>query len=121
MPRSKKILVSSCLVSTLTALGASSPEPKPPAQAGAPTEAPAGFDTPSFNAAHSISNGIVEPPGDTFHGINRSSSRTRRSLMDWALCTTQLPASCAIRIPIAGRPDRSQNCALGTMMRTAIS
>src|SRR5580693_2066946 len=29
-------------------------------------EAPAGFNTPSFNSAASISNGIVEPPGDTF-------------------------------------------------------
>jgi CxxC motif-containing protein (DUF1111 family) len=30
------------------------------------TEAPAGFNTPSFNGAQSVSNGIVEPPGDTF-------------------------------------------------------
>src|SRR6201998_3146373 len=29
-------------------------------------EAPAGFNTPSFNGAHSISNGIAEPAGDTF-------------------------------------------------------
>src|SRR5580693_10149946 len=29
-------------------------------------EAPAGFNTPSFNSAASISNGLVEPPGDTF-------------------------------------------------------
>ena len=29
-------------------------------------EAPAGFNTPSFNGAASISNGITEPPGDTF-------------------------------------------------------
>ena len=29
-------------------------------------EAPAGFNTPSLNSAASISNGIVEPPGDTF-------------------------------------------------------
>src|ERR1700733_3761118 len=29
-------------------------------------EAPAGFNTPSFNSAASISNGIVELPGDTF-------------------------------------------------------
>jgi CxxC motif-containing protein (DUF1111 family) len=31
-----------------------------------PQEAPAGFNTPSFNAAQSVSNGIVEPPGDSF-------------------------------------------------------
>src|ERR1700677_5097002 len=29
-------------------------------------EAPAGFNTPSFNSAKSISNGLVEPHGDTF-------------------------------------------------------
>jgi len=30
------------------------------------TEAPAGFNTPSFNGAQSVSNGIVEPSGDTY-------------------------------------------------------
>jgi CxxC motif-containing protein (DUF1111 family) len=30
------------------------------------TEAPAGFNTPSFDGAQSLSNGIVEPPGDTY-------------------------------------------------------
>lgn len=29
-------------------------------------EAPAGFNTPSFSGAQSISNGITEPPGDTY-------------------------------------------------------
>src|ERR1700739_3519471 len=29
-------------------------------------EAPAGFNTPSFDGAHSVSNGMPEPPGDTF-------------------------------------------------------
>lgn len=29
-------------------------------------EAPAGFDTPSFNGEQSVSNGIAEPPGDSF-------------------------------------------------------
>jgi len=37
-----------------------------PLAVATPTEAPAGFNTPSFNGAHSISNGLVEPPGDTF-------------------------------------------------------
>ena len=32
----------------------------------AATEAPAGFTTPSFTPAQSVSNGIPEPPGDTF-------------------------------------------------------
>jgi CxxC motif-containing protein (DUF1111 family) len=31
-----------------------------------PQEAPAGFNTPSFNGAQSVNNGISEPPGDTF-------------------------------------------------------
>jgi hypothetical protein len=30
------------------------------------TEAPAGFDTPTFTPAQSVSNGIPEPTGDTF-------------------------------------------------------
>src|SRR5580700_9401912 len=67
MPNSKRILVCSCLVASLTAFGArfaGADGPQPPA--GAPTEAPAGFNTPSFNGAASISNGLVEPPGDTF-------------------------------------------------------
>jgi len=31
-----------------------------------PQEAPAGFNTPSFNGAQSVNNGNTEPPGDTF-------------------------------------------------------
>jgi hypothetical protein len=65
-PCSKKILVCSCLVATSTALGAQFAGAQAPAPAAAATEAPAGFETPSFNGAHSISNGIVEPPRDTF-------------------------------------------------------
>jgi len=66
MPRSKKSLVCACFVATLTALGTRFAGAQAPPPDGAPTEAPAGFDTPSFNGARSISNGIVEPPGDTF-------------------------------------------------------
>src|SRR5579863_7522883 len=66
MPRSKKILLGSWLVATFIALGSRIAEAEGQSPAGAPTEAPAGFGTPSFNGAHSISNGIVEPPGDTF-------------------------------------------------------
>jgi CxxC motif-containing protein (DUF1111 family) len=62
MPLSKKILVCSCLVATLAALDAAFAG----VEARPPTEPPAGFNTPSFNGSHSISNGIVEPPGDTF-------------------------------------------------------
>ncbi len=66
MPHSKRILVGSCLIATMTALGTRFVRADAPSPAGAPTEAPAGFHTPSFNGAHSISNGIVEPPGDSF-------------------------------------------------------
>jgi len=31
-----------------------------------PTEAPSGFTTPSFNGQNSVSNGILEPTGDSF-------------------------------------------------------
>src|SRR3984885_247343 len=57
-----RILLCSCLIATLTALGTRLSG----VAAKSPTEAPAGFNTPSFNGAHSVSNGITEPPGDTF-------------------------------------------------------
>jgi CxxC motif-containing protein (DUF1111 family) len=66
MSRLKRIFVYSYLAATLTALGARFVGAEAPPPVGAPTEAPAGFNTPSFNGAHSISNGLVEPPGDTF-------------------------------------------------------
>ena len=62
IPLRRKVLVSVCLFGALIALtlglvGIAQQSAK---------EAPAGFNTPSFNSAQSISNGIVEPPGDTF-------------------------------------------------------
>src|ERR1700720_329779 len=62
MPHWRKVLLCSCLFATLAALGTGLAR----VAAKSATEAPAGFDTPSFNSAQSISNGIVEPPGDTF-------------------------------------------------------
>jgi CxxC motif-containing protein (DUF1111 family) len=66
MPRSKRILICSCLLATLPVLGTRLAGAETQSPAGAPTEAPAGFNTPSFNGAHSISNGVVEPLGDSF-------------------------------------------------------
>jgi CxxC motif-containing protein (DUF1111 family) len=66
MPRLKRVFICSCLVATLTTLGAGFATVEAQSRNEAPTEAPAGFNTPSFNSAHSINNGIVEPPGDTF-------------------------------------------------------
>jgi CxxC motif-containing protein (DUF1111 family) len=62
LSRSRKIFLDSCLFVALVALGIGVAGI---AQESA-TEAPAGFDTPSFNSAASINNGLVEPPGDTF-------------------------------------------------------
>ena len=62
IPLRRKVLLSVCLFGALVTMtigfvGIAQQSAK---------EAPAGFNTPSFNSAASISNGIVEPPGDTF-------------------------------------------------------
>ena len=62
MPHWRKVLLCSCLFAALTVLGTGLAR----VTAKSATEAPAGFNTPSFNGAQSVSNGIVEPPGDTF-------------------------------------------------------
>jgi CxxC motif-containing protein (DUF1111 family) len=62
IPHWRKILLCSCLFAALTALGTGLAR----VAAKSATEAPAGFNTPSFNGAQSVSNGIVEPAGDTF-------------------------------------------------------
>lgn len=60
--RHKKVLIGLCLVAGSVALDIGF--------VGiaelAATEAPAGFNTPSFNGTQSVSNGIDEPSGDTF-------------------------------------------------------
>jgi CxxC motif-containing protein (DUF1111 family) len=62
IPHRRKVLLCSCLFAALTVLGTGLAR----VTAKSATEAPAGFNTPSFNGAQSVSNGIVEPPGDTF-------------------------------------------------------
>jgi CxxC motif-containing protein (DUF1111 family) len=62
MPHWRKVLLCSCLFAAVAALGTGLAR----VAAKSATEAPAGFNTPSFNSAQSISNGIVEPPGDSF-------------------------------------------------------
>jgi CxxC motif-containing protein (DUF1111 family) len=62
MPHWRKVLLCSCLFAALIALGTGLAR----VTAKSATEAPAGFNTPSFNGAQSVSNGIVEPAGDTF-------------------------------------------------------
>jgi CxxC motif-containing protein (DUF1111 family) len=58
----KKVLLCSCLFATMTGLGTGVVG----IAANSATEAPAGFNTPSFNGAASINNGLAEPAGDTF-------------------------------------------------------
>ncbi len=62
MPHRKNVLLCVFLFAALDVLGTGLVR----VAAKSATEAPAGFDTPSFNGAQSISNGIVEPPGDTY-------------------------------------------------------
>ena len=62
IPHWRKVLLCFCLFAPLTVLGTGLAR----VAAKSATEAPAGFNTPSFNGAQSVSNGIVEPPGDTF-------------------------------------------------------
>jgi len=61
-PHWRKAFLCSCLFAALTVLGTGLAR----VAAKSATEAPAGFNTPSFNGAQSVSNGIAEPPGDTF-------------------------------------------------------
>ncbi|HEX9199858.1 MAG TPA: di-heme oxidoredictase family protein [Acidobacteriaceae bacterium] len=61
-PLWRRILLYSCPVAILIALGTGLAR----VAANSVTEAPAGFNTPSFNGAASVSNGIVEPSGDTY-------------------------------------------------------
>src|ERR1700722_11935676 len=62
MPHRWNVLLCTSLFAALAALGTGLVG----TAANSATEAQAGFNTPSFNSAASISNGLVEPPGDTF-------------------------------------------------------
>jgi CxxC motif-containing protein (DUF1111 family) len=62
LSRRRKVFLNSCVSAALAALAIGFAGV---AEESA-TEAPAGFNTPSFNGAQSVTNGIAEPPGDTF-------------------------------------------------------
>lgn len=62
MPPGRKVLLCSCLFATLTGFGTGVVG----IAANSATEAPSGFNTPSFDGGASINNGLVEPAGDTF-------------------------------------------------------
>jgi CxxC motif-containing protein (DUF1111 family) len=61
-PHWREVLLCTCLIAALIAFGTGLVG----VAANSTTEAPAGFNTPSFNGAQSVSNGIVEPAGDTY-------------------------------------------------------
>src|ERR1700733_14519806 len=84
-------------------------------------EAPAGFNTPSFNSAASISNGIVELPGDTF--ARDQNVYEKNDAVKDGLGPVYNATSCVTchQNPIVGQPARSQNSGLDTMMQMAIS
>jgi hypothetical protein len=81
MPHWRKVLLCSCLFAALTALGTELAR----VAAKSATEAPAGFNTPSFNGAQSVSNGIAEPPETHLPGIRRSMNKTIRCKLDFAV------------------------------------
>src|ERR1700676_4691586 len=72
------------------------------------TEAPAGFDTPTLAqnpGSRSISNGIEEPPGDTFALDQQIYEQPHdTSTADWALCSTREPVPSVIKTQSAAAP-----------------
>jgi hypothetical protein len=61
----------------------------------AATEVPTGFDTPTLSdnpGSQSVSNGIVEPPGDTF-----ALDQFQWVRLDWDQSITRRPAPIATR------------------------
>jgi CxxC motif-containing protein (DUF1111 family) len=62
IPHWRNVLLATCIFTGLALLGTRLVR----VAAKSATEAPAGFDTPSFNGAQSVNNGFVEPSGDTY-------------------------------------------------------
>ena len=89
----------------------------------APTEAPTGFDTPTLaqnSGSQSISNGIAEPPGDTYALDQTRSRKTTMPAPGLAQYSMPEPARIAIRIPSVGDQASSRRSARDTWMPTAI-
>src|ERR1700724_38789 len=88
MPHWRKVLLFSCLFAAVAALGTGLAR----VAAKSATEAPAGFNTPSFNSAQSVSNGIVEPSGDTF-ARDQQVYEQHKTVAD-GLCSVYNATSC---------------------------
>jgi CxxC motif-containing protein (DUF1111 family) len=116
-PHWRKVLLCSCLFAILIALGAGLVR----VAAKSATEAPAGFNTPSFNSAQSVSNGIVEPAGDTFardqqvYEENETVAQGLGPVYNATSCVT------CHQNPNSGAASQITNSGLGTMMKMAIS
>ncbi len=88
-----------------------------------PTEAPAGFDTPTLvqnPGSQSHSNGI-EPAGDTTPTTKESTKQLTIPARVWDPCLTPGLAPIVIRTPSAAAPANSPNCAQGTATQIATS
>ncbi len=89
-----------------------------------PTEAPAGFDTPTLvqnPGSQSHSNGIAQPAGDTTPMTKESTKQLTIPARVWDPCLTPGLAPIVIRTPSAAAPANSPNCAPGTATQIAIS
>ena len=77
------------------------------------TEAPAGFDTPSFTPAQSVSNGIPEPTGDTF-ALDQQSFEQRKDIHA-GLGPVYNATSCADchQNPVTGGPSQITEIRVG--------
>jgi CxxC motif-containing protein (DUF1111 family) len=117
MPPRRKVLLCSCLFAALTALGIGLVG----TAANSATEAPAGFNTPSFNSAASINNGLVEPPGDTF-ARDQQVYEENETVAD-GLGPVYNATSCVNchQNPNSGAANRSQSSEWGITMQMAIS
>jgi hypothetical protein len=112
----RKILLCACLFATSIALGTGLVR----VAAKSATEAPAGFNTPSFNGQHSISNGIVEPPGDTF-ALDQQVYEENETVAS-GLGPVYNATSCVVchQNPNSGAASQITNFGLDTMMPMAI-
>ena len=86
-----------------------------------PTDAPAGFDTPTLvqnPGSQSHSNGIAQPASDSYANDQKVYETIT---IPWDPCLTPGLAPIVIRTPSAAEPANSPNCAQGTATQMAIS
>jgi hypothetical protein len=90
----------------------------------APTEAPAGFDTPTLAqnpGSQSISNGVAQPPGDTYALDQTRFEQDHDASPDWAQYLMPELAPIVIRIRSAADQASLPRFVRATTMPMAIS